>query len=183
MSDCYTALELILDDRKRTLEDRVTRDEILIERGAWVGLQRALEVGKVNTHYGSDGSGKASKYAAPSLREATMCIYVLPEHLLLCRNTACPHHNARSWIEANRSSSNVILFRCLVLFMQKHVGNAQTDGLTMYYLVVPTTSTDERVAINIAGRQWRFFHIQEPPEAPQKGGHHECRVESRQRDG
>eukprot|EP00903_Cladosiphon_okamuranus_P014275 g13258.t1 len=45
-NDCYMALGSVLDQRKRVMDERATRDDALIERGYWVGLQRAMEASK-----------------------------------------------------------------------------------------------------------------------------------------
>lgn len=41
------ALGSVLDERKRVMDERAARDDALIERGNWVGLQRAMEASKV----------------------------------------------------------------------------------------------------------------------------------------
>lgn len=41
------ALGSVLDERKIVMDQRAARADALIERGNWVGLQRALEASKV----------------------------------------------------------------------------------------------------------------------------------------
>lgn len=45
--DCYVALDSVLEERKRLMDERGARDDGLIERGDWVGLRRAMEASKV----------------------------------------------------------------------------------------------------------------------------------------
>lgn len=47
VNDCHRALGLVLDERKRVMDQRAARDDALIERGSWVGLHRAMEASKV----------------------------------------------------------------------------------------------------------------------------------------
>lgn len=47
VNDCYMILGSVLDERKRMMDERAARDDALIERGNWVGLQRAMEASKV----------------------------------------------------------------------------------------------------------------------------------------
>ncbi|CAM9599517.1 unnamed protein product [Scytosiphon promiscuus] len=44
--DCYVALDAVLKERKRVMDERGARDDGLIERGDWVGLRRAMEASK-----------------------------------------------------------------------------------------------------------------------------------------
>ncbi|CAM9438750.1 unnamed protein product, partial [Ectocarpus fasciculatus] len=43
---CFMALGSVLEERKRVMDRRAARDNGLIERGNWVGLQRAMEASK-----------------------------------------------------------------------------------------------------------------------------------------
>lgn len=43
----FMMLGSVLDERKRVMDQREARDDALIERGNWVGLQRAMEASKV----------------------------------------------------------------------------------------------------------------------------------------
>eukprot|EP00752_Nemacystus_decipiens_P009941 g8865.t1 len=54
---CYMALGSVLDERKSVMDQRAARDNALIERGNWVGLQRAMEASKHGQH---DVSGNPS---------------------------------------------------------------------------------------------------------------------------
>lgn len=44
------ALGSVLNERRRVMDYRAVRDEKLIERGNWVGLQRAMEASKVRAY-------------------------------------------------------------------------------------------------------------------------------------
>lgn len=48
---CFMALSSVLEERKRVMDRRAARDNGLIERGNWVGLQRAMEASKVKFTY------------------------------------------------------------------------------------------------------------------------------------
>lgn len=44
---CYEALGAVVEEKKRDMDDRFTRDEGLIARWSWVGLRRAMDNSKV----------------------------------------------------------------------------------------------------------------------------------------
>lgn len=41
-TDCWEALETVIDRRRKVVSDRCARDEDLIERGTWAELQRVI---------------------------------------------------------------------------------------------------------------------------------------------
>lgn len=44
---CYEALGVVMEEKKRDMDDRFTRDEGLIARWSWIGLRRAMDDNKV----------------------------------------------------------------------------------------------------------------------------------------
>lgn len=44
---CYEALDAVMEEKTRVMDDRSARDEGLIARWSWVGLRRAIDNTKV----------------------------------------------------------------------------------------------------------------------------------------